>query len=113
MPSSAYASPQRHSPSLPLNGKVQSGAPNSSPPGHPHKGVRTPQPSLGKPWLLTWTHSIWKSMDVGFYNTGMTCSAQTSAAGCRDQGKMLERDQSAAPAADGSRLLGVEEGTDL
>ena len=32
-----------------------------------------PQPSLGKPWLLTWTHSIRKSMDVSSYNTGMTC----------------------------------------
>ena len=35
------------------------------------------------------------------------------AAGCRDQGKMLERDKNTAPAADGSRLLGVKEGTDL
>ena len=36
------------------------------------------------------------------------------AAGCRDQGKMLERDKSTVPAADGSRLPGVEEeGTDL
>ena len=39
----------------------------------PHKGVRMPQPSLGKPWLLTWTHSIRKSMDVGSCNTGITC----------------------------------------
>ena len=56
-----------------LNGKIQSGAPNNSSPGLPLKGLRTPQPSLGKPWLLTWTHSIRKSMDVGSYNTGMTC----------------------------------------
>ena len=73
MPSSANASPQRHSPSLPLNGKIQSRAPNNSSSGLPHEGLRTPQPSLGKPWLLTWTHSIQKSMDVGSYNTGMTC----------------------------------------
>ena len=33
-----------------------------------HKGLRIPQPSLGKPWLLTWTHSIQKSMVVGSYN---------------------------------------------
>ena len=56
-----------------LNGKIQSGATNNSSSGLPHKGLRTPQPSLGKPWLLTWTHSIWKSMDFGSYNTGMTC----------------------------------------
>ena len=36
------------------------------------------------------------------------------AAGCQNQGKMLERDKSTTPAADGSRLPGVEEeGTDL
>ena len=70
---SAYASPQRYSPSLPLNGKIQSRASNNSSPELPHKGLRTPQPSLGKPWLLTWTHSIQKSMDVGSYNTWMTC----------------------------------------
>ena len=37
------------------------------------------------------------------------------AAGCQDQGKMLGRDKSTAPAVDGSRLPGVEEeeGTDL
>ena len=34
-----------------LNGKIQSGAPNNSSPGFPRKGLRTPQPSLGKPWL--------------------------------------------------------------
>ncbi|CAI9166569.1 unnamed protein product [Rangifer tarandus platyrhynchus] len=73
MPFSAYTSPQHHSPSLPLNGKIQSGAPNSSSPGLPYKGLGTPQPSLGKPWLLTWTHSIWKSLDVGSYSTWMTC----------------------------------------
>ena len=73
MPSSAYASAQRHSPSLPLNEKIQSGAPNNSSSGLPHKGLKTSQPSLGKPWLLTWAHSILKSMDVGSYNTGMTC----------------------------------------
>ena len=28
---------------------------------------------MGKPWLLIWTDSIWKSMDVSSYNTGMTC----------------------------------------
>ncbi|MXQ94605.1 hypothetical protein E5288_WYG010049 [Bos mutus] len=54
---SAYASPQRHSPSLPFNGKIQSGAPNNSSSGLLLKGLRIPQPSLGKPWLLTWTHS--------------------------------------------------------
>ncbi|KAM9739194.1 uncharacterized protein ACBT57_013670 [Dama dama] len=77
MPSSAYAAPQCHSPSLPLNGKIQSGAPNNSSSGLPHKGLRTPQPSLGKPWLLTWTHFIRKGMDVGSYNAGMR-----PAAGC-------------------------------
>ena len=35
------------------------------------------------------------------------------AAGCRDQGKMLGRDKSTAPAADGSRFPGVEEGAAL
>ena len=36
------------------------------------------------------------------------------AAGCQDQEKMLGRDKNTAPAADGSRLPGVEEeGTDL
>ena len=30
-------------------GKIQSGAPNNSSSGLPHKGLRTPQPSLGKP----------------------------------------------------------------
>ena len=54
-----------------LNGKIQSGAPSSS--GLPNKGLRIPQPSLGKSWLLTWTCSIQKSMDVGSYNTWMTC----------------------------------------
>ena len=44
-------------------------------------------------------------MDVGSYNIGMTC--------CWLLRKMLERDKSTAPAADGSRLPGVEEGTDL
>ena len=45
-------------------------------------------------------------MDAGSYNTGMTC--------CWLPRKMLGRDKSTAPAADGSRLLGVEEeGTDL
>ena len=73
MPSSAYASPQRHSPSLPLNGKIQSGAPNNSSPGLPHKGLRISQPFLGKPWLLTWTHPSRKMTDVGSYNTWTTC----------------------------------------
>ena len=36
MPSSAYALPQHHSPSLPLNGKIQSGAPSISSSGVPH-----------------------------------------------------------------------------
>ena len=71
--SSAYTLSQHHSPSLPLNGKIQSGASNNSSPGLPHKGLRIPQPSLGKPWLLTWTHSTRKSTDVGSYNTWMTC----------------------------------------
>ena len=48
MPAAYAASPQRHSPSLPLNGKIQSGAPNNSSPGLPYKGLRTPQPSLGE-----------------------------------------------------------------
>ena len=39
----------------------------------PPQGFKNSQPSLGKSWLLTWTHSIRKSMDVGSYNTGMTC----------------------------------------
>ena len=45
-------------------------------------------------------------MDVGSYKMGMTC--------CWLLRKMLEREKSTAPAADGSRLPGVEEeGTDL
>ena len=44
-------------------------------------------------------------MDVGSYNPWMTC--------CWLLRKMLERDKSTAPAADVSRLPGVEEGTDL
>ncbi|MXQ82822.1 hypothetical protein E5288_WYG022758 [Bos mutus] len=55
---SAYTLSQRHSPSLPLNGKIHLGAPSNSSSGLLHKGLRIPQPSLGKPWLLTWTHSI-------------------------------------------------------
>ena len=47
--------------------------PSNSSSGLPHKGLRTPQPSLGKPWLLTWTLSIQKSVDVGSYNMWMTC----------------------------------------
>ena len=39
MPSSAYASPQHHSPSLPLAGKIQSGAPSNSSSGFPHKNT--------------------------------------------------------------------------
>ena len=77
------APPQRHSPSLPLNGKIQSGHQTTAhldPLGfkglrtpQPKKKKTTPQPSLGKPWLLTWTHSIQESMDVGSYSTWMTC----------------------------------------
>ena len=36
MTSSVYSSPQRHSPSLPLNGKIQLGAPSISSSGVPH-----------------------------------------------------------------------------
>ncbi|KAB0339914.1 hypothetical protein FD755_024841 [Muntiacus reevesi] len=39
MPSSAFTSPQRHRPSSPLNGKIQSVAPNNSLSGLPHKAT--------------------------------------------------------------------------
>ena len=39
MPSFAYASPQHHSPSLPLDGKIQSGAPRNSSSGLPSKNT--------------------------------------------------------------------------
>ena len=48
MASSAYASPQRHSPSLPLNGKIQLGASNHSSPGLPHKDFKNSPAIFGE-----------------------------------------------------------------
>ena len=48
MASSAYASPQRHSPCLPLNGKIQLGAPNHSSPGLPHKDFKNSPAIFGE-----------------------------------------------------------------
>ena len=43
-----YASPQRHSPSLPLNGKIQLGASNHSSPGLPHKDFKNSPAIFGE-----------------------------------------------------------------
>ena len=96
-------------PILLLNGKTQQGSPNNSSAGLTSlKDLRIPQPSLGKTWLLTWTHSSQRDSDPCCYNMW------TIAFGCQEWRILLGRDQGFTRAVDGVRLLSLEkEGTDL